>query len=242
MAKLHSGLHGPIDQYLVLLLTAPGNADAYKFNRQASYFWNRFWTSAARYWPGVSYWKVAELQQRGHVHFHVVLRGLSYIDIEKLRRLAVRSGFGSWVGVARPSDYPRGVDGAASYLSKYLLKDYQRGVDGPTFITMSRDWPVDWQSPIPSAKKGRWLTYYDLRRYKLMSVPIPRQEAPSRASTLRSHGSSRRVNPLDTDGTPTLRLSGRASPPPGLFDDEATKGADPDEVSAVAENRKPVVR
>jgi len=214
MAKLHSGLHGPIDDYLVVLLTAPGDVSSYEFNRRASFYWNRFWTSAARYWPGVSYWKVAELQRRGHIHFHIVLRGVSFIEIERLRRLAIRSGFGAWVGVARPSDYPRGVDGAASYLSKYLLKDYQRGTEGPTFVTMSRDWPTEWQSPVKRASGDRpsWITYYDLRRLKMNAQTAPRimpRKDPPASGSLPPGSSSLR-------GKKRLLEPG----PPGLFDGE----------------------
>jgi len=186
MAKLHSGLAEPDGRYLVLLLTAPGNVTARSFNSLASFYWNRFWTSAARYWPGLDYWKVAELQQRGHIHFHVIVRGIDFIDIEKFRRLAVRSGFGSFVGVARPSDYPGGVKGAAGYLSKYLLKDYQRNTDGPRFVTMSRGWPTLWREPVKRASRSSWMTYYELRRIKMLASPVARPPLRSVSATYAS--------------------------------------------------------
>lgn len=187
MAKLHSGLAEPNERYLVLLLTAPGNVSAHRFNANASFYWNRFWTSANRYWPGLSYWKVAELQQRGHVHFHVIVRGIDFIEIERFRSLAVRSGFGSFVGVARPSDYPGGVKGAAGYLSKYLLKQYQAvGDGGPRFVTMSRDWPTLWREPVKRPNRSSWLTYYDLRRLKMLAQKPP--APPSRTFVHRAGG------------------------------------------------------
>jgi hypothetical protein len=182
LARLHSGLHHDPQRYLVLLLTAPGDAPVARFNRNASYYWNRFWTSAQRWYPGLSYWKVAELQQRGHVHFHVILRGRSFIAVEQLRTLAVRSGFGAWVGIRRPTDYPGGARGAAWYLSKYLLKDYNRFAGLPTFVTMSRSWPSRWLDPVKPPSASQWIVSYELRRLKESAQERRPIQNPSRAS------------------------------------------------------------
>lgn len=173
LAKLHSGLQDDPQRYLVLLLTAPGNANRHYFNANASHYWHRFWTSANRWWPGLAYWKVAELQQRGHVHFHVILRGRSHIDIEQLRRLAIRSGFGAWVGIRRPIDYKAQTKGAAGYLGKYLLKDYLRFAGEPNLVSMSRTWPTLWRSPVKTPSTDRWITEYELRRLRESAQPAP---------------------------------------------------------------------
>lgn len=213
LAKLHSGLQEDPERYLVLLLTAPGNVNRFYFNSHASHYWHRFWTSANRWWPGLQYWKVAELQQRGHVHFHVIVRGRTFIDVEQLRTLAVRSGFGTWVGIRRPIDYEARTKGAAGYLGKYLLKDYLRFAGEPNLVSMSRGWPLRWKEPVRTPSADRWITQYELRRLRESAIPVPKDPP------LRAH--ARQRGPLPPGDPPwrrRVRSKDRGASAP-LFDD-----------------------
>jgi len=153
LAGLHSGLGDESADFLALLLTAPGGVPAWVFNPTASACWNRFTTYLRRAWgktyPDLQYWRVAELQERGHVHFHVVLRGARYLPISNasgtgLRDLAVRAGFGTWVGIRRPRDYPGGVRSVGSYFGKYLLKAYTAAAGVRKVVTFSQGWRQSW--------------------------------------------------------------------------------------------------
>lgn len=166
LAGLHSGLDRQGD-YLALLLTAPGDVDAERFNAGASDAWHRFTTYLRRAWgrqyPGLEFWRVAELQQRGHVHFHVVLRGARFLPITNktgtgLRDLAVQAGFGPFVGVRRPRDYPGGVRSLGFYFGKYLLKSYASLRGGVAkLVTFSQGWRVSWVKPPKREGPSPWV-------------------------------------------------------------------------------------
>jgi hypothetical protein len=146
LAKLHAGLKGDREEYLVLLLTAPGDAGA-EWNERASARWHHFAVLLRREYPGadVAFWRVAELQERDLIHYHVVLRGLRFLPVGTFRRLATQAGFGGWVGVRRPSSYPGGVRGLGGYLGKYLLKDVLRSMPNRArLVTMSQAWALGW--------------------------------------------------------------------------------------------------
>lgn len=153
LAGLHSGLGRDGHDYLAILLTAPGGVDADTFNADVSAKWNRFTTYLRRAWgrtyPDLQFWRVAELQARGHVHFHVVVRGARFLPVTNasgtgLRDLAVQAGFGTWVGVRRPRDYPGGVRSLGHYFGKYLLKGYSRSIGVSKLVTFSQGWRVGW--------------------------------------------------------------------------------------------------
>lgn len=161
LAGLHAGLRSaPPDRYLAVLLTAPGDADAVEFNASASAKWHRFVEYLRRKHPGkqIEFWRVAELQERGHVHFHVVLRGLRHVRIAVLRECAVSAGFGSWVGVRSPKRYKGGTRSLGWYFGKYLLKHYSRAAIGVTkLVTFSNGWRSGWVRPVRLRQPGRWL-------------------------------------------------------------------------------------
>lgn len=175
LAGLHTGLRGAGDEYLAVLLTAPGESASHEFNATASQAWNYFATLLRRGYPGtdIQYWRVAELQARGHVHFHVVVRGLRYLGFCRtrqdrivgrtccgksgcLRQMALTAGFGSWVGVRRPRDYPGGVRSLGWYFGKYLLKHYQNRIGVTKLVTFSQGWRVGWKRHERDGG-GRWL-------------------------------------------------------------------------------------
>lgn len=157
LAALHAGL-GQGD-FLALLLTAPSDATVL-WNEGAANRWHRFFHRMRRAYPGakLEFWRVGELQERGVVHYHVVMRGLAYLSIEQFRKDAVAAGFGPWVGVKRPRDYKGGTHSLGWYFGKYLLKDYQ-GASVGRLVTMSLGWKVNWirrerQTP------GQWIVMF----------------------------------------------------------------------------------
>ena len=59
--------------------------------------------------------------------------------------MALAAGFGGFVGLRRPRDYPGGVRSLGYYFGKYLLKDYGRTMGGVVkLVTSSVAWKVGW--------------------------------------------------------------------------------------------------
>ena len=146
-AGMMAGLDGvPQSEILLVTLTAPGNAKAWEWNGGASTRWNAFITYLRRAFPGahIGFWKVGELQVRGTVHYHVILRGLRWLPVEVLRSLAVRAGFGPWVWVGRPREKRGGVRGLLGYYGKYMVKGSRWWWLPQHVVTHSRDWRFGW--------------------------------------------------------------------------------------------------
>ena len=174
LAGLHSGLGGSEWEYLAVLLTAPADVTP-DWNSGVSARWNHFVTILRRAYPGarLEFWRVAELQERGLVHFHFILRGLRFLPAARLRRLAVQAGFGSFVGVRRPRDYPGGVRSAGYYFGKYLLKAYSANVGVTKLVTCSYGWRVTWVKP-ERKTRGGWLFAGPLDAgYRLLGYVLP---------------------------------------------------------------------
>lgn len=153
LAQMHSGVIDGRDDYLAILLTAPGKAEGltsylaiHDWNGGASRRWHHFMTLLRREYPrrDVQFWRVAELQERGAVHFHVVIRGIRRMSKRRLRRMATQAGFGRFVGIARPADYAGGVRSAGYYFAKYLLKSFPTGGGVTRMVTMSQGWKLTW--------------------------------------------------------------------------------------------------
>jgi hypothetical protein len=161
LAGLHAGLRAaPPAEYLAILLTAPAESDAREFNAAAPKRWARFNQYLREAYPGadLGFWKVAELQERGHVHFHVVVRGLRWLPVPRLRAIARRAGFGPWVGIRRPASYKGGPRSLGWYFTKYLMKDYGRSIRGVVkLVTFSNGWRAGWKRPERMPGGGRWL-------------------------------------------------------------------------------------
>jgi len=147
-AKMMRGLEGvPREEILLLTLTAPGAASL-RWNELAALRLNRFITALRRRFPGASidYWKVGEYQERGLVHYHIVMRGLRFLPHEVLRSLAVRTGFGPRVGVMHPDPSKGGVRGLLGYYGKYLVKGLLRWDERSHVVSQSVCWAWGWQS------------------------------------------------------------------------------------------------
>jgi len=146
-AGMMAGLDGvPQSEILLVTLTAPGDAVAWEWNGRIPACWNAFMTYLRRAFPGarISFWKVGELQRRGAVHYHVVLRGLRWLPVEVLRHVAVQVGFGPWVWVRRPRRSLGGVKGLLGYYGKYMVKGTRVWWSRQHVVTHSRDWRTGW--------------------------------------------------------------------------------------------------
>jgi hypothetical protein len=102
--QFFDGFRGyPLDVFKRLTLTAPGATRLHSdlsirdWNFEAPKYRMAFFRLLrGRYAEEpIDYWWVAELQQRGAIHYHVVLRGLRWISIKVLNDIGPRSGFGN---------------------------------------------------------------------------------------------------------------------------------------------------
>lgn len=105
--------------------TPPGGVDLALWNGTAARRFNDFVTELRRAeWIAgdVQYAKAAEIQERGALHFHVLLRvGNQQLRLAELRALAIRLGFGHSVdlqSIGATSEAMR----AAWYCAKYVSK------------------------------------------------------------------------------------------------------------------------
>ena len=99
--------------------------DLASWNATAGKQFNRLLQDLRRYWGNnVQYFKAAEVQRRGALHYHVLIRSSSFdgwvrtlaITVGELRRLALRHGFGHEVDVqaVQPKHW--------GYVAKYASK------------------------------------------------------------------------------------------------------------------------
>ena len=157
LAIYHSGVDSSDpEQFLAVLLTAPGDVNVRDWNAGASKRWHNFMTILRRTYGDIQFFRVAELQKRGAIHFHVLFRGVKFIPARRLRQIAVSVGFGSWVGIRKCSAYRHGANGGARYFGKYLLKSFPTRLGVSKLLTYSQRWRVTWVSHARE-KTGNWL-------------------------------------------------------------------------------------
>jgi hypothetical protein len=157
-----AGLDGvALGELRVLTLTAPGfdvlrsADDLLEFNRTALARWHVLWSHLARAIPGAAFCRVVELQRRGAVHLHVIVRGGGALSVKRVRRMAVSAGFGprvEWDAVRAPL-------GLARYLAGYLAKSRDVFPPGWRVLETSRNWPLTAIEPAapevrPEAEEG----------------------------------------------------------------------------------------
>lgn len=137
-----SGIRLPGHSPIMLTLTAPGDSahkmpsgtlcrctptggvDLAQWNASAGHRWNRFCQDLRRRWGfPAQYFKAAEVQARGALHFHVLIRipaeglNLTRREMREVRELAIDHGFGHEV------DFVHDVnERAAGYCAKYASK------------------------------------------------------------------------------------------------------------------------
>jgi hypothetical protein len=133
--------------------TPIGGVDKAAWNTAAVAKWNDLVTDLARLLGvDVQYFKAVEVQKRGALHLHVLMR-LALpcgITMSKLRQLAIRHGFGHEVDL-------RVADGsAAAYVAKYVSKSSADRACAP----VERRW---WG--LYEARAYRWRTWTASRRW-----------------------------------------------------------------------------
>ncbi|HVY11390.1 MAG TPA: hypothetical protein VHB18_14715 [Mycobacteriales bacterium] len=99
--------------------TPQGGVDLARWNATASKRWNRLRTAMSREYEGLEYFRAAEVQRRGALHFHLVVWSARPLDRHVVRRLAVIAGFGHEADVRTLA---AGSRAHARYVSKYVTK------------------------------------------------------------------------------------------------------------------------
>lgn len=104
--------------------TPAGGVDLARWNGEAAARWNRLqWDIKRVCGVEFEYFRAVEAQERGALHFHVLVRVTAgaMVPLAKLRRLAIRHGFGHEVDVQELAD-ENGRERAAGYCAKYVSK------------------------------------------------------------------------------------------------------------------------
>jgi hypothetical protein len=128
--------------------TPPGGVDLAEWNPTAAKRWNALLVAIERrYLVRPSYFRAAEVQDRGAIHYHVLLWTPRKLQIKALRELAVTAGFGHEIDL-QPVD--RNSRKVARYVSKYVAKS-----------TDMRD-EVPWAGDVVDLETGE-LTHGDCR-------------------------------------------------------------------------------
>lgn len=116
--------------------TRTGGVDIGRWNASHSARWNRLRTALRREYPGLEFFRGVEVQGRGALHDHAMTWSPAPIDKQKIRKLAIRAGFGHSIDLA-PT--PAGSMRAAHYVSKYVTKASDSRGDVPWFIASGTD-------------------------------------------------------------------------------------------------------
>lgn len=157
--------------------TPEGGVHLGEWNGRCSARWNRFVEDLRRE-TGVKlqYFRAAELQKRGALHFHVLIRlprsrGV-VIDEAQVRRLAMHHGFGHSVDVKAVSN-----EKAASYLAKYVSKSCADRQDMP--------W-VDRRTAEVTNGNGRYRCWTSSRRWGWTMAHVRQQQVDWMMERLRA--------------------------------------------------------
>jgi hypothetical protein len=118
----HKRCDGRGDECSVCPCTPEGGVHLGNWNGECSARWNRFIEQLRRQTGlRLQYFRAAEVQQRGALHFHVLIRlpesRGGALSVAELRRLAMSFGFGHSVDLAVVEDHR-----AAGYVAKYVVK------------------------------------------------------------------------------------------------------------------------
>ena len=134
-----------VGDFRALTLTAPGmdrigSADELiVWNRSHGRRLNSFLRMLRRLAPDVHFVRVLELQERGAIHSHWIMRGASHLSKRQVRRCAIAAGFGSqldWSAV-------RTMEGLARYLVGYMMKSRDVFPAGTRVLVCSQGWTVN---------------------------------------------------------------------------------------------------
>lgn len=195
-AKLFRGIDHAIASerpIRVFCLTPPGHVEDFaQWNATAPARWSAFQTELRRAFPGLEleFWKVAEYQRRGLIHFHGLIVGIRWVDLDWLKDLAQRHGFGPRLEFHAPRGSRRALVG---YFTKYLLKGVTDFAPDELanhmmhVTTSSHGWAPSWkkrrrlaQSP---ASPWRWVTFHEFRRLQASRYFTPLHSATDPGDT-----------------------------------------------------------
>lgn len=158
--------------------TPPGGVEPAFWNANARANWNRFMTYFRRYYGATEYACAVEVQRRGLLHFHALLRvtghnarlAVHYGRLARkdpdspLRLLAIRWGFGHAIDLQMVDP---GDTRAAHYCSKYVSKSAAEREAMP--------WPDADGSP--AVGNGRYRPWSSSRRWGLTMLAVKRAQA-----------------------------------------------------------------
>lgn len=105
--------------------TPDGGVDLSEWNPSAAGRWNHLRTVIRQEVPEFEFLRVPELQQRGALHYHIIVWSPVPLDRVSLRRKAIRCGFGHELDLA---PIEPGSRKHAYYVGKYVTKT----IDGRT--------------------------------------------------------------------------------------------------------------
>ena len=169
----------------VLTLTAPGDArhrkpdgewcectpeggvDLARWNGSAGLRWSRF-VDALRYRFGdVQFFKAAEVQTRGALHFHapLVLEPGTVVKLSEVRALAIEHGFGHSVKLDRLPAGSSKRERAGWYVAKYVSKSSTDRESVPFVDRRTGE-----------VGPGRWRTWSASRRWGLTMAALRQQQ------------------------------------------------------------------
>jgi len=89
-----------------------------QFNANASTYWTHFLKQLRRRARGIEYFRAVEIQQRGAIHYHVIIKSDDPLSLKAIRTLAVGTGWGHSVQLDLIDDVQR----VAGYVAKYVTK------------------------------------------------------------------------------------------------------------------------
>lgn len=167
-ADFYSGLAGVgMERLRVMFVTAPGGElDCEAWNEGASGRWHHLFTLMRQHFASaeLEFWKVGELQRRGAIHYHVVVRSRVpiYISHGLLQRLAMMAGFGQVCGVEGVRPYAQPVRVILAYLGKYLTKACEAWPKGMHVVTKSYGWRLVWEDRRLAKTPGRCVWFSSL--------------------------------------------------------------------------------
>lgn len=142
---ISSGIVGDeTGDFRALTLTAPGMDrlrtldDLVDWNASHGRRVNAFLVMLRRLAPELEFVRVLELQKRGAIHSHWIVRGASHLTARRVRRCAVAAGFGSRVDWAPV----RTMAGLSWYLVGYMMKSRDVFPSGTRVLVKSQGWDV----------------------------------------------------------------------------------------------------
>jgi hypothetical protein len=130
-------------------LPAGGLAD---WNPTAGARWNTMRTGLARLAGDLEYLAVNEVQKRGALHKHILVRSDKPLDPVDVQRLALAAGFGCNVDLSPMTDAR-----AAKYVAKYAAKGYNERA------------AVPWRGLVPDEDTGELVPMLTMARYRTVS-------------------------------------------------------------------------